>query len=56
MKNIKKMLLGIALLLISAVGASFWMAGSIIGCVMFFSGLIIGGFFVVDGYLSTDGE
>jgi len=54
MTNIKKMLLGIALLIVAAMGVSFWMAGSVIGAIMFFGGLIVGGFFLVDGYLSVD--
>ncbi len=54
MTNVKKMLLGIAMLILSLVGAIFWLAGSIIGTVAFFVFLVIGGFFVIDGYLSVD--
>lgn len=54
MKSIKKMLLGIALLLIGAMGAVFWMFGSTVGALMFFGGLITGISFCIDGYLSID--
>ncbi len=54
MKNTKKMILGVALLIIATMGANFWMAGSAIGAVMFFVGLLTGIFFVIDGYLSVD--
>ncbi len=56
MQNVKKMLLGIALLILALVGAIFWAAGSIIGTIAFFLFLVIGGFFVIDGYLSVDEE
>lgn len=54
MTNVKKMLLGIALLIVAAIGATFWVAGSVIGAIMFFGGLIVGGFFCIDGFLSVD--
>lgn len=54
MQNVKKMLFGIALLILSLVGAVFWAAGSVIGAILFFVFLILGGFFVIDGYLSVD--
>ena len=54
MKSIKKMLLGIAFLIISAIGAIFWVIGSVIGAVAFFGGLAAGLFFCIDGFLSID--
>ena len=54
MKNIKKMLLGIALLIISIIGLVIWLAGSAIGAVVFFATLLVGILFVVDGFLSVD--
>ena len=54
MKNVKKMLVGIALLILALVGAVFWVAGSVIGAIAFFVFLILGGFKVIDGYLSVD--
>lgn len=54
MKSIKKMLLGIALLLLSVIGFVLWMFGSAIGAVAFFVTLIIGILLIVDGFLSVD--
>ena len=54
MKNIKKMLLGIALLIVSSIGATFWSAGSIVGAIIFFAFLVIGLLFCIDGFLSQD--
>lgn len=54
MKAIKKMLLGIAFLIVSVIGSIFWMAGIGIASVFFFLGLILGIFFTVDGYLSVE--
>ena len=54
LRNLKKMILGIALLSIASMGMSLWIVGTIIGPIMFFGGLIVGGFFLVDGYLSVD--
>ena len=54
MKSIKKMLLGIAFLVISSIGMTLWLAGSVIGVVTFFAALAVGIFFLVDGYLSID--
>ena len=42
MKSIKKMLLGIAFLIIAAIGCPIWMAGSYVGVALFFSGFIVG--------------
>ena len=56
MKSIKKMLLGIALLVIAAMGMMLWFAGSIVGAVAFFVTLIPGIFLVIDGFLSVDKE
>ena len=52
MKSIKTMLLGIAVLIIAACGATIWMAGAGIGAVVFFSCLVIGLFLVIDGFLT----
>ena len=54
MQNVKKMILGIALLILALVGAIFWTAGSIIGAIAFFLFLVIGGYLIIDGYLSVD--
>ena len=54
MKNIKKMLLGIALLIVSSTGATFWASGSVIGAVIFFAFLVIGILLCIDGFLSQD--
>ncbi len=54
MKSIKKMLLGIAFLIVSAIGAIFYVNNSTVGAILFFGGLIIGIAFCTDGYLSVD--
>jgi hypothetical protein len=54
MKNIKKMLFGIALLIISIIGFMLWMAGTFIGPIIFFATLVVGLLFVIDGFLSVD--
>ena len=54
MKNVKKMLLGIALLIVSSTGATFWASGSVIGAVIFFAFLVIGLLLCIDGFLSQD--
>jgi len=56
MKSIKKMLLGIALLVIAAMAMRLWFAGSVVGTVAFFITLILGIIFVIDGFLSVDKE
>lgn len=56
MKNIKKMLLGMAMLIISIIGLVLWLVGTVVGAVTFFATLIIGIFFVIDGFLSVDKE
>ena len=56
MRSVKKMLLGIALLIISIIGLVLWLAGTVIGAVTFFATLIIGILFIVDGFLSIDKE
>ena len=48
------MLLGIALLVISVIGMILWMAGTVIGVITFFVSLVIGIYFVIDGFLSVD--
>ena len=54
MKSVKKMLLGIAFLIISVVGAVFFVNNSLIGGIIFFPTLIIGIIICIDGYLSID--
>ncbi len=54
MRSVKKMLLGIALLVMSAMAMILWFSGSIFGAVAFFIFLISGIFFCIDGFLSTD--
>ena len=54
MRSVKKMLLGIALLLISAIGAVLYVNNSALGAVMLFADLIIGIGFLIDGFLSID--
>ena len=54
MKSIKMMLLGIALLIVAVIGNIFWFAGSWIGAVMFFVGLISGLFLCFRGFFSDD--
>lgn len=54
MKSIKKMLLGLAFLVIATIGAILFVNNSTLGAVLLFGGLIVGIFFLVDGYLSTD--
>ncbi len=52
MKSIKTMLLGIAFLIIAACGVPMWVAGAGVGAVIFFLGLCVGLFFVIDGFLT----
>ena len=52
MKSLKKMLLGLALLIIALCGLVVWMAGAGIGAAVFFVFLALGGFLCVDGYLA----
>ena len=54
MKNIKKMLLGIALLIVAAMAMTLWFAGSAVGAIAFFITLILGIIFIIDGFLSVD--
>ena len=54
MKSLKKMLLGIALLILAAIGAMMWFSGLIVGAVAFFVFLIVGLFLCIDGFLSVD--
>ena len=54
MRSIKKMLLGIASLIIASCGVPIWMAGAVIGAIVFFVFLIIGLYLCIDGYLSPD--
>ena len=52
MKSIKTMLLGIAFLIIAACGVPMWVAGAGVGAVVFFVGLVVGLFLVIDGFLT----
>ena len=52
MNSLKKMLLGIAMLIIALCGLVVWMAGAGIGAIVFFVFLLAGGFLCVDGYLT----
>lgn len=54
MKSVKKMLLGIAFLIIAVIGAVFFVNNSTIGAFIFFPALIIGIIICIDGYLSVD--
>ena len=54
MKSIKKMLLGIAFLIIASCGVPIWIAGADFGVILFFAGLLVGLVFCVDGFLSVD--
>ena len=54
MRTVKKMLLGIGFLIVSSIGMTIWLAGSAVGVVTFFAALVLGIFFLVDGYLSVD--
>ena len=55
MRSVKKMLLGIASLILSLGGLpiSIWM-WPVVGIIIFFVFLIIGLFFCIDGYLTPD--
>ena len=48
MKSIKKMLLGIASLVIASCAVPFWIAGAAIGAFVFFPFVIIGIFLCID--------
>lgn len=50
MKSIKKMLLGMAFLIIAAIGTPLWVAGSAIGAVAFIAGLFLGIVFCLRGF------
>ncbi len=50
MKSIKKMLLGIAFLVVAAIGTPFWVAGSAVGAVTFIAGLFLGIVFCLCGF------
>lgn len=54
MKSVKMMLLGLALLIVAVIGNIFWFAGSWLGAVMFFAGLILGLFLCMRGYFTND--
>jgi hypothetical protein len=54
MKSVKKMLLGIAFLIVAVIGAVFFVNNSTIGAFIFFPALIIGIIICIDGYLSID--
>ena len=50
MKSIKKMLLGIAFLVVAAIGTPLWVAGSAVGAVAFVVGLFLGIVFCLCGF------
>lgn len=50
MKSIKTMLLGIAFLIIAAIGAPIWFAGSYLGAGMFIVGGLVGVVLCLKGY------
>lgn len=54
MKQVKKMLLGIAALIIASCGVPIWMAGAVIGAIILLAFLVVGVFLCIDGYLSQD--
>lgn len=54
MKSVKQMLLGIAFLIVAAIGSPLWIAGSYVGAVMFFTGLTVGTLLCIRGYLSKN--
>ena len=54
MKSIKTMLLGIALLIVASCGVSLWMAGAIIGGIMFYAGLAIGIILCLKGFFTKE--
>ena len=56
MKAIKKMLLGIAFLIIGCAGVPFWVSGAALGAVMFIAGLVVGLVLCVDGFLTPEGS
>ncbi len=50
MKSIKTMLLGIAFLIIAAIGIPLWMVGSYLGFVLFAAGGLAGIILCIKGY------
>lgn len=53
MRSVKTMLLGIACLIVAVIGNIFWFAGSAIGAVVFFVGLIFGLIFCLRGFFTN---
>lgn len=54
MKSIKQMLLGIAFLIIALCGVPMWMAGSVLGAIMFYVGIVVGISFCLMGFFTND--
>jgi len=52
MKSIKTMLLGIAFLILAAIGTPLWMAGSYVGCGMAIAGGVLGIVLCLRGYFT----
>jgi len=54
MKSVKTMLLGIALLIVAACGVSLWMAGAVMGAVLFYVGGGAGIALCLKGFFSKE--
>ena len=54
MKSIKQMLLGIAFLLVALCGVPMWMAGSVLGAIMFYVGIVVGISLCLMGFFTND--
>ena len=54
MKSIKQMLLGIAFLIIALCGVPMWMAGSVLGAIMFYVGIVVGLSLCLIGFFAKD--
>lgn len=54
MKSVKTMLLGLAFLIVAACGVPLWMAGSGVGAVAFFAGLLIGFILCLKGFFTQE--
>ena len=54
MKSIKTMLLGIAILIIACCVVPFWIAGSGIGAIVFFSLLLLGLILCLKGFFTNE--
>ncbi len=54
MKSVKTMLLGIAFLVLGAIGTPLWMAGSYFGCGVAIVGTLFGILLCLKGYLNKE--